>query len=258
MLVERASGAPVTVGRVEAMSKSRRNTVDPGSIIDRYGADTARWFILSDNPPERDIEWTEAGVVGAYRFVQRLHRLAEASAGSAPSLPAQFADAAVALRRVTHRTIVSVTQALEDFAFNVAVARIYELAGAIADSDRGGEADGMAYARREAVETAARLIAPMMPHLGEELFSILGHGVLLAQEAWPQADPALVAAQSLVIAVQVMGKLRAKIEVAPDAAADSVIAAAEAEPNVARLLAGKRVLKRIHVPGRIVNFVLAR
>ncbi len=257
VLVERASGAPVTVGRVEAMSKSRRNTVDPGSIIDRYGADTARWFILSDNPPERDIEWTESGVVGAYRFVQRLYRLAEASAGAAPEAPAQLADAALALRRVTHRTIASVTQALEDFAFNVAVARIYELAGAIADSDRGGDVEGMAFARREAVEVIARLIAPMMPHLGEELFRMLGHSVLLADETWPAADPALVAAQSLVIAVQVMGKMRGTVEVAPDAVADTVIAAAEAEPNVARLLAGKRVVKRIYVPGRIVNFVVS-
>ncbi len=257
VVVERASGAPVTVGRVEAMSKSRRNTVDPGSIINRYGADTARWFILSDNPPERDIEWTESGVVGAYRFVQRLYRLAEASAGAAPAAPVVFGEAALALRRVTHRTIASVTAALEDFAFNVAVARIYELAGAIADADRTDSLDGMVFARREAVEMAARLIAPMMPHLAEELFALLGHAGLLAEQAWPQADPDLVAAQSLTIAVQVMGKLRAKIEVAPGAAAESVIAAAEAEPNVARLLAGKRVVKRIHVPGRIVNFVVA-
>ncbi len=257
VVVERATGAPVTVGRVEAMSKSRRNTVDPGAIIDRYGADTARWFILSDNPPERDIEWTESGVVGAYRFVQRLYRLAEAGAGAPAGKPDAFSAEAMALRRVTHRTIASVTQALEDFAFNVAVARIYELAGAVADADRGGEAEGLAFARREAMEMAARLVAPMMPHLAEELFALLGHGTLLAQEAWPEADPALVAAQSLVIAVQVMGKLRATIEVAPGAAAEAVIAAAEAEPNVARLLEGKRVVKRIHVPGRIVNFVVA-
>ena len=257
VVVERAGGAPVTVGRVEAMSKSRRNTVDPGAIIDRYGADTARWFILSDNPPERDIEWTESGVVGAYRFVQRLYRMAEASAGPAPEEPAAFATEALALRRVTHRTIASVTQALEDFAFNVAVARLYELAGAVADSDRGAVAEGLAFARREAVEMAARLIAPMMPHLAEELFARLGHAGLLAEQAWPKADPALVAAQSLVIAVQIMGKLRGTVEVPPDADADAVIAAAEAEPNVARLLAGKRVVKRIHVPGRIVNFVVA-
>ncbi len=254
--LERGSEKPVTVGRVEAMSKSRRNTVDPGAIIERYGADTARWFILSDNPPERDIEWTEAGVVGAYRFVQRLYRLSEPSV-EAVSMPAAFAAEALALRRTTHRTIASVTQALADFAFNVAVARMYELAGAIAEADRAAVAEGMAYARREAVEMTARLLAPMMPHLAEELFARLGHIGLLAAEPWPSADAALVAAQTVVIAVQVMGKLRATIEVAPDAAPDAVIAQAEAEPNVARLLDGMRVIKRIHVPGRIVNFVVA-
>ncbi len=254
--VARADGAPVLVGRVEAMSKSRRNTVDPGAIIDRYGADTARWFILSDNPPERDIEWTESGVVGAYRFVQRLYRLAEAGGGSAPAMPATFADAAVALRRVTHRTIAAVTQALEDFAFNVAVARIYELAGAVADADRAGAA-GMDYARWEAMEMLARLVAPMMPHLGEEIFARLGHGGLLAQQAWPVADAALVAAQTVTLAIQIMGKLRATVEMAPGASAADAIAAAEAEPNVARQLEGKRIIKRIHVPDRIVNFVVA-
>ncbi len=255
-VLERGSEAPVTVGRVEAMSKSRRNTVDPGAIIDRYGADTARWFILSDNPPERDIEWTESGVVGAYRFVQRLYRLAEASAGFAPPA-AEGSAASLALRRATHRTIASVTQALEDFAFNVAVARLYELAGAIADADRAEADPAMAHARREAVEMAARLIAPMMPHLAEELYALLGHTGLLATQPWPAADPALVAAQTVVIAVQVMGKLRGTIEVAPEAVAEAVIAAAEAEPNVARLLSGQRVVKRIYVPGRIVNFVVA-
>jgi leucyl-tRNA synthetase len=256
VVVDRAQGLPVTVGRVEAMSKSKRNTVDPGAIIARYGADTARWFILSDNPPERDIEWSESGVVGAHRFVQRLFRLAEASAGAPVAAPQDFAPTSTALRRATHRTIASVTQALEDFAFNVAVARIYELAGAIADADRTGEAAGMEFARREAVEMMARLIAPMMPHLAEEIFARLGHDGLLVQDPWPEAEPDLVAAQTVKIAVQIMGKLRGTIEMPPGSSAEQVIAAAEAEPNVVRQLAGKRIVKRIHVPDRIVNFVV--
>ena len=260
-LLHGATGEAVSVGRIEAMSKSKRNTVDPGAIVSRYGADTARWFILSDNPPERDMEWTEAGVVGAHRFVQRLYRLAEAEAGhsEAPGEPPVLGAAAMVLRRATHRTIAAVTTALESFAFNVAVARIYELAGAIGEADRMPLEGGMAFARREAVETAARLVAPMMPHLAEEIFSRLpGASGLLAHEPWPEADPLLVAAESVTIAVQVMGKLRATIEVAPRAPADEVIAAAAAEPNVARLLQGKRVVKRIHVPDRIVNFVVAQ
>jgi len=251
------TGEAVTIGRVEAMSKSKRNTVDPGAIIDRYGADTARWFILSDNPPERDMQWTESGVSGGYRFVQRLFRLAMAAPG-ASAMPAAFAPEAMALRRATHRTIASVTAALESFAFNVAVARLYELAGAMADADRTPGVEGMAFARREAADMAARLVSPLMPHLAEEIHALLNPGAgLVADAPWPEADAALVAAESLTIAVQIMGKLRATIAVAPDAPAESVIAAAETEPNVARQLAGRRIVKRIHVPGRIVNFVVA-
>jgi len=257
-VVSRETGEPVVVGRVEAMSKSKRNTVDPGAIIDRYGADTARWFILSDNPPDRDMEWTEHGVVGAFRFVQRLYRLAEGSLADPGSRPAVYSAEAKTLRRATHGTIAAVTEALENFTFNVAVARIYELAGAIAEADRAEPGEGMANARREAVEIATRLIAPMMPHLAEELFARLGGEGLLAEQPWPEAEPALLVAESVTIAVQVMGKLRATIEMLPGAAEAEVIAAAEAEPNVARQLKGKRIVKRVHVPDKIVNFVLAK
>ncbi len=258
--VRREDGAPVTVGRSEKMSKSRRNTVDPGQIIDRYGADTARWFILSDNPPERDLEWTEAGVAGSYRFTQRLYRLTEASAGGAGPRPAAFGPAADALRRVAHRTVAAVTDALEGFAFNVAVARLYELAGAIAEADRAARAaddGGLAWARREAVTLAARLVAPMMPHLAEEMMARLGHAGLLAEAAWPEAEAALLVARSVTLAVQVMGRLRGTIEVAPEASEAAVLELASGEVNVARALAGMRVVKRIYVPGRVVNFVVA-
>ena len=253
--VQRATGAPVLVGRIEAMSKSKRNTVDPSAIINRYGADTARWFILSDNPPERDIEWTETGVLGAYRFTQRLFRLSMAAGTPPVPRPESFEAQALALRRLTHRTIAAVTLALETFTFNVAVARIYELAAAISDADRGETTDGMAFARREAVEMAARLVAPMMPHLAEEIHARL-RGGLLAVEPWPEPEAALLEVDVVTIAVQIMGKLRGTIQVAPDTSADEVIRAAEAEPHVARLLAGQQIRKRIHVPGRIVNFVV--
>ena len=256
MVVQRATGAPVTVGRIEAMSKSRRNTVDPGAIIDRYGADTARWFILSDNPPERDIEWTESGVVGAYRFVQRLYRLATLHPQPADRDPGPISADSLALRRATHRTIAAVTQALEDFSFNVAVARIYELAAAIADADRAPASGTLAQARWEAARMCARLIAPMMPHLAEEIHARLGGDGLVANLAWPIADPDLLTVDAMTIAVQVMGKLRGTVELPAEANEPQVIAAAQAEPNVARLLAGSRIVKRIYVPGRIVNFVV--
>ncbi|HET8995590.1 MAG TPA: class I tRNA ligase family protein, partial [Acetobacteraceae bacterium] len=257
--VHRTSGTPVTVGRVEAMSKSKRNTVDPGAIIARYGADTARWFILSDNPPERDMEWTEAGVAGANRFVQRVFRLAEGLDTEAGAKPDTVGPAARALRQSTHRTIAAVTEALETFAFNVAVARLYEFANAIAAAERAGDEPGLGWARREALEILARLIAPMMPHLAEEVYARLLPNAdrLVAELPWPEADPELLVADTVTIAVQVMGKLRGTIAVPPDSPADSVLAAAEAEPNVARALEGRRIVKRVHVPNRIVNFVVA-
>jgi leucyl-tRNA synthetase len=255
----RETGEPVTVGRVEAMSKSRRNTIDPGAIIARYGADTARWFILSDNPPERDMEWTESGAAGAFRFTQRIYRLAESLDGARTEMmPDAFGPAGRTLRRATHRCIAAVTDALESFAFNVAVARLYELANAITDAERAPPEAGLAWARREAMETLARLSSPMMPHLAEEIYARLypDNGHLVAELSWPEADPTLLVAESVTIAVQVMGKLRGTIEAAPNAPADIVLAAAEADPNVAKALEGKRIVKRVHVPNRIVNFVV--
>jgi leucyl-tRNA synthetase len=262
---ERATGEPVTVGRVEAMSKSRRNTIDPGAIIARYGADTARWFILSDNPPDRDMEWTEAGAAGAFRFTQRMFRLAEALDGARAEMkPDAFGPAGRTLRRATHRCIAAVTEALEGFSFNVAVARLYELANAITDAERavshdGGPEAGLAWARREAVEMLARLSSPMMPHLAEEIYARLfpDNGHLVAELHWPEADPALLAAESVTIAVQVGGRLRGTIEVSPVASRDANVAMARAEVNVAKALEGKRVVKEVYVPNRIVNFVVA-
>jgi leucyl-tRNA synthetase len=263
-LVHRKTGEPVTAGRVEAMSKSKRNTVDPDAIVARYGADTARWFILADNPPERDMEWTEAGVQGAHRFMQRLFRLAKSIAAQCPpdlAKPQTFSKEALNLRRVTHRTIVAVTQAIEDFGFNLAVARIHELANAIAEAERirnADEAAGLNWAKREAIETLTRLAAPMVPHLAEEMHALLCPGAgLLAEKEWPEAEAELAQPVTVTIAVQVMGRLRGTIEVPPGTDRAEVIAAAEAEPNVARQLAGKHIVKRIYVPDRIVNFVVS-
>ncbi len=273
--VRRSDRTPVTVGRSEKMSKSKRNTVDPAAIIDRYGADTARWFVLSDNPPERDIEWTEAGVAGAHRFIQRVHRLVSAVAretagatvagsglmsGSTPgSTSGSTSGPALALRRVAHRTIVAVTEALEGFAFNVAVARLHELTSALLDAERADSSPAMLDARREAALLLVRLMTPLIPHLAEDLRAGLAADgpVLLCDWSWPEADPALTAVDRLTVAIQVMGKLRATVEMVPGVADEEAFAMAAAEPNVAKLLAGRRLVKRVHVPGRIVNFVVA-
>jgi leucyl-tRNA synthetase len=259
--VHRGTGAPVTIGRIEKMSKSKRNTVAPVAIIERFGADTARWFVLSDSPPERDMEWTEAGVAGAARFLQRLHRTVRAVAETVPATaeaaeaPSEAADT---LRRATHRAIAAVTDALEGFAINVAVARLHELTSALAESERAASEDGMAHARREAALTLCLLAAPMVPHQAEDMLALLEPGQApTVSRPWPVAEAELLIARQVTIAVQIMGKLRGTVAAPPDAPADAVIALAESETNVARLLEGKRIVKRIHVPNRIVNFVIA-
>ena len=254
---ELGTGAPVVVGRAEKMSKSKRNTVDPGAIIERYGADTARWFVLSDNPPANDFEWTEAGVSGAFRFTQRLYRLAHASA-LAPLAEEPPGEEAMTLLRATHRTVAAVTEALDAFSINVAIARLYELVSALGEAARLGDRPGLAAARRQSMLLMTRLIAPMAPHLAEEVQQLLAPGApLVAEQGWPEADPALVAVDTVTLAVQVNGKLRGTVSLPPGAPAEAALAAASAEPNVARLLEGKRIVKRIHVPDRIVNIVVA-
>ncbi len=261
--VHAASGAPVTIGRSESMSKSKKNVVDPNPIIDKYGADTARWFMLSDSPPERDLEWTDAGVQGVWRYVNRLWRLVDepgapvATVGAAR--PAAFGEPATALRRVTHKTIATVTKCMESFHYNRAVAAVHELSNAIQEfcAAVGPQATAAdAWTHREALEAVALLVGPMMPHLAEEMWQQLGHRNLLAQTAWPKHDPALVIDDVVTIAVQVMGKLRATLELARDLPEAEVRSAALANGSVVKAIAGKAVRKVIVVPNRVVNVVV--
>ncbi len=250
----RVTGRPVSVGRVEKMSKSKRNTVDPNIIIERFGADTARWFVLSDNPPERDVEWTEAGVQGSYRFVLRLAKLVEQiGACGVPGAVESYGMEARKLRQLAHRTIAAVTEAMESFTFNVAVAKLYELANAI--GGLSGEGADVAAARFEAAEIIAHLVAPMMPHLAEHLFAKLRPGAgLIATNPWPEPDPALLVVDEVTMAVQVNGKLRGTMVVPAGRSAEANIAAAR--EVVSTLLDGQTIVKQIHVPDRIVNFVV--
>ena len=254
-----ATGAPVPVGRSEKMSKSKKNVVDPERIIAEYGADTARWFMLSDSPPDRDLEWTHDGVAGAYRFVRRLSRLVLAAVASLPPAgtpcPDGFGPAATVLRQATHRAIDGVTGDIEAFHFNRAVARVHELANAISDFAAGDPVEH--WALREALEALVVLAGPMMPHLGEEMWQVLDNGTLLADHPWPKADPTLLIEETVTIPVQVNGKLRAKVDMARGAANDDVEAAAMADDNVRRAIDGKPVRKIIVVPNKIVNIVVA-
>jgi leucyl-tRNA synthetase len=257
-LVEVDGGRPVSLGRSEKMSKSKRNVVDPARIIDTYGADTARLFMLSDSPPERDLEWTEAGVDGAFRYVNRLWRMVVDPPIALPapgsSAPAEFAQAVVRVRQQTHKSIVLVADDLERFHFNKAVARIRELTNSLADLP--ADAAGAAWGLREGLETAVCLFGPMMPHLGEELWEALGHRTVLADTAWPEADPLLLVDDSVTLAVQVNGKLRGTIDLARDAEPAAAEAAALALAPVSALLAGRLPRKVIVVPNRIVNVVV--
>jgi len=254
-LIEAASGRPATLGRSEKMSKSKKNVVDPAGIIDSYGADTARLFMLSDSPPERDLDWTEAGVDGAFRYVNRLWRLV-AGAELVPvgaAKPLEFDAKADELRRATHKTIHQVGEDLDRFHFNKAVARIRELSNLVAEFD--GSSAGGGWALRESLEVLARLIGPMMPHLGEELWAMLGHQTLLADAAWPVADPALIVDDQVTVAVQLNGKLKGTILLPKDCGQAEAEAEAMKVPNLAQALAGKPPRKVIVVPNRIVNVV---
>jgi leucyl-tRNA synthetase len=256
--VERATHRPIEVGRSEKMSKSRKNTVDPNEIIETYGADTARWFMLSDSPPERDMEWTAQGVEGAWRFVNRLWRMVDqAKPGLAPigsAIPAELGAAADALRRTLHKTIDGVSQGLEQFRFNSAVARVHALANAL--SEFMPEALSDRAVAREAYDTLARLIGPMMPHLAEELWRALGHETLLVDEPWPVAEPALLVDDMVTMAVQVNGKLRATLDLPRDADRAAAEAAALSLPAVVKAVEGRSVRRVILVPNRIVNVVI--
>lgn len=236
----RSDGSPVDVGRVIKMSKSKKNVVDPDGIIDQYGADAVRWFMLSDSPPERDLEWSESGIEGCWRFVQRLWRLSTA--------PRTGGERDVALDKLTHKTIAGVTTDIDALAFNKAVARLYALANAIEKAAAG-------VSRDDAARTIVLLVSPMLPHIAEEIWAHWGEDGLIADAAWPVADPALLIDDEVTIAVQVMGKLRDTLTVAKDISQSELEALALASANVQRALDGAIPKRVIVVPGRLVNIV---
>jgi leucyl-tRNA synthetase len=245
---EKATGLAVNVGRSEKMSKSKKNTVDPSEIIETYGADAVRWFMLSDSPPERDLQWSETGIEGAWRFVQRVYRMVAEGwsevAGAQPN-----GDDGKALRQITHRTIAGVSADIDALHFNKAVARLYEFVNALAATK---DAPG---ARAEAMDVLVRLIAPMVPHLAEELWALMGREGLVADAPWPVADAALTVQDSVTIAVQINGKLRETLEAAKGLDKGALESQALALPKIAKALEGLTVRKVIVVPDRIVNVV---
>jgi leucyl-tRNA synthetase len=252
-----AAGRPVTAGRHEKMSKSKKNVVGLDAIVDTYGADTARLYLLSDSPPERDLEWTETGIEGSWRYVNRLWRMVSepavrlAERGS--PMPSELSAELIGIRRATHKTIAAVTDDLDKFRFNRAVARIRELTNALEELPASDP--GAAEVLREGLEVVARLIGPMMPHLAEEMWEALGGEGLLAEQPWPVADHQLTRDEQITIAVQVNGKLRGTLEIPRDLDRAAVENAALGLPQVTRWLQGQPPRKVIVVPNRIVNIV---
>ncbi len=241
-----ADGTPVDILPSAKMSKSKKNVVDPVAIVSRFGADTARWFVLSDSPPERDVEWTAAGAEAAFKHLSRVWGLAAKAASLTDTAPRPD-DAALA--KATARAIRDVTDGIAGFAFNKAIARLYELAGAIA------RADASAPAMRTAVKTLAQLMQPMVPHLAEEVWAMQGETTLCARAPWPAADAALLTDDTVTLPIQINGRRRAEITVDKALPVPEVERIALADPDVIRFLAGQPVRKIIVVPGRIINVV---
>ncbi|WP_330082860.1 leucine--tRNA ligase [Methylocystis iwaonis] len=257
-------GAEVDIGPIEKMSKSKKNTVDPDDIVASYGADTARLFVLSDSPPDRDVIWSDEGAQGAWRFVQRLWRitgeLGRVAAPLGAEAPAEIGGEALKIRKATHKTVAQVSENIERLRFNSAIARIREYVNeltaaldAVTETPVGAD---LAFAFREAADALARLVAPMTPHVAEECWKDLGHKGLVSEAPWPIAEPALVAQDMISLPVQVNGKKRAEILVAHDADEETIRQEALAQEGVIRAIEGKPLKKFILVPKRIVNVVV--
>jgi leucyl-tRNA synthetase len=244
----RSTGEEITVGPIIKMSKSKKNVVDPEDIIDQYGADTARWFVMSDSPPERDVEWTAAGAEAAWKHLQRIWRIADEISSVEDGAPAP--DEALALSKATHRAIDDVTKGIEGFAFNKAIAKLYEFTNTLQKS-KASKTD-----KQAAMRVMAQLMQPMTPHLAEEVWALMGGEGMVTTAPWPVVDPAMLVDDTITMPIQINGKRRSEIKVAKDLPKSEVEKLALADEAVIRALDGNAPKKLIVVPGRIINVVI--
>ncbi|MEO0344042.1 MAG: leucine--tRNA ligase [Pseudomonadota bacterium] len=243
------TGEPIDVGPMIKMSKSKKNVVDPEDIIDQYGADTARWFVMSDSPPERDVEWTASGAEAAWKHLQRVWRLTAELLENDETTKSN-ADLEKDLTKATHRCIDEVTRGIEEFAFNKSVAALYQFTNVVAKS----KADGAA--KRQALLTMSQLMQPMTPHLAEEVWQAMGGKGMVAEAAWPKANPDLLVDDTVTLPIQINGKRRDEIEVPADLAKNEIEKLALENAAVQKALDGGSPKKIIVVPGRIINVVV--
>jgi leucyl-tRNA synthetase len=252
------TGEAVTVGRSQKMSKSKKNVVDPTVIVDAYGADTARLFMLSDSPPERDLEWSDSGVEGCYKYLNRLWKMASelklAIGEKQPQINFEPEGALLEVKKQIHKTIAGVTDDLDNFRLNKAVSRIRELTNALADVK--SDSDDAIAIKKEGLETAILLFAPMIPHICEELWNLLGNDKMTINTPWPVANSKYLVDEKVIVAIQLNGKLKVAIELPKDCSQDEAKKAALENPKFKKALDGKEVRKIIVVPNRIVNVVI--
>jgi len=241
-----ADGTEVEIIPSAKMSKSKKNVVDPDDILAKYGADTARWFVLSDSPPERDVEWTASGAEATFKHLNRVHRVATEIAAMDSGTTADDDD----LLRAMHKAIHDVTMGVETFGFNAAIAKLYAFTNSVAKSKAGGTA------KRQAMMVLAQLMSPMTPHLSEEIWAMLGGEGLIANAPWPIPDDAMLVEDTVTMPIQINGKRRAEIQVPADASKEAVTEIALALRVVQTALDGNAPKKLIVVPGRIVNIVI--
>ncbi|MCK5041789.1 MAG: leucine--tRNA ligase, partial [Sphingomonadales bacterium] len=247
--------APLTEGRYEKMSKSKKNVVDPKDMIEQFGADTVRWFVLSDSPPARDLLWTDSGLEGAWRFTQKLWRTLDESLSQIEGVSTtskSYSQSAKALRKQAHKTIVGVASDIEEFHINKAIARVHELSNALSGKIEG---EGASEAKKEAIEILVQIINPMMPHIAEEMWEKLGHKTMLAQTLWPKAEPSLLEDDTITIAIQINGKVKDQISVKKDTDKETLEKLAFEQEKIQGYLEGKEIRKVIAIPNRIINIV---
>ncbi|HBN21970.1 MAG TPA: leucine--tRNA ligase [Holosporales bacterium] len=253
-----SDGSAVKLGRSEKMSKSKKNVVQPQEIIDEYGVDTARLFVISDSPPERDLEWSQSGVQGVWKYLARIWRLAQSLVPlvkdtNRSKMPSDFSKEELALRRLTHKTIDQATRHLDAIALNTYISTLRAFSNEIAKVEEGVTIDKSIL--REALETLIVLLNPVVPHLAEELWQQLGHGTALVEATWPQADASLLVDDTVTQAIQVNGKLRGTIEIAVGLPKEEIEAQALGHENIKRFIDGQTVRKVIVIPGKVVNIV---